>query len=127
MIGIASGLAALTLAVVVLSALLQDDIMSAPIVVAIMAVLAIPAVTSALTAGLRYVARWLKPEAVLYVASLIVVGLVQWMAGVDLPGLGGDPAALVATWLGWATVNAAVAATLYEVFLKKLLPTPQPA
>lgn len=123
MLLITLGLVALTILV---HALLQGDIMSAPVVVAIMAVLAIPAITSILTAGLRYLAKWIKPEAVLYIASLIVVALVQWMAGIHLPGLADSPTATVALWLSWATANSLLAATLYEVFLKRLLPTPDP-
>ena len=113
-------------AVVILAAALLQDILSAPLVVAILAALAIPAVTSFLTAGLRRIAGSVKPQAVLYVSSLIIVALVQWTAGVKLPGLTGSPTADVATWLGWATVNAAVAATLYDVLLAKLWPGPAP-
>jgi len=116
----------LTLAVALAMALLQDDIGSSPLIVAILALLALPGVTSLVTSVIRKAsdALGIEPPVIVYVASLIVTGLLIATGSVTLPGWTGDPAAYIMAWLAWATVNAELARRVYELLLSKLFPSP---
>jgi len=98
------------------------DILSNPLVVALLALIAIPAVTSGLTGLIRKFsdATDVPPQAVVYVASMIVVGVAVWIGGLNLPVWSGDPAGFVSAWLVWATANAGLTRTLYDVIWGRL-------
>ena len=103
------------------------DILSSPIVVLILALLAIPAVTSALTGGIRKLsaASGIPPQAIVYVASAIITGLVILATGTTLPGWSGDPAGYVAAWLVWAGANTALTRALYDVLWGRFFNQPE--
>ena len=93
------------------------DVSTAPIMVAILALLAIPAVTSGVAALLRKLtdSTGVDPRVVVYAASVLITGLMVFTGTVDLPPFTGDPAAWVIAWMTWFTVNAEVARRVYEV------------
>lgn len=90
------------------------------------AALAVPGVTSLITSALRTVsdAVGVKPEVIVYVASIAVTGIILANAGAALPEWAGDGPGYVTAWLALATTNAELARRLYEGFLSKLYPTP---
>lgn len=94
--------------------------MDSPIWLAVLGLLGIPAVTSGLTAGIKYVASatGISPKILVYGASLIVTGLIIAAAG--LPAIVEDPTVTVGVWLGWATANAELARRLYEVLWERV-------
>ena len=98
------------------------DILSNPWVLALFGILAIPAVTSALAAFLKKAqdATGIGAPVFVYVASLVVTGLVIATGGVELPAWAGEPAGYVALWIGWLTANAALARRLYEAIWERL-------
>lgn len=97
---------------------------NSPIIVAILAILALPGVTSMVTSAIRKVsdATGIKPEAIVYAVSLAVTGAILATTGLDLPGIGDSPTATVGLWLAWATANAALARTVYEILHPRLVP-----
>ena len=100
-----------------------------PIIVALLALLALPGITSAASSIVRTVsdAFGVNPRAVVYVVSLAVTGLLLLTGGVELPGWAGDPVTYVGAWLAWAGANAGVAKTIYELLHPKLAPEDIPA
>lgn len=101
------------------------DILSNPVVVAVLALLALPGITSGLAALLQRVgASGVDPRVVVYVASLVLTGAALLASGGSLPGATGEPSAVVAAWLTWLTVNAELARRLYEALLVRVWPAP---
>jgi hypothetical protein len=100
------------------------NILTNPIVVALLALLAIPGVTSGLTGILKKMqtATGIDSRVFVYVASLLVTGAVVVTGGLNFPEFGGDPAIVVGAWLGWMTANAELARRLHE-FLVERVPT----
>lgn len=117
---------ALTIFAASLMAALSQGVESSPIIVAILAVLALPGVTTIVTNMIRTVSDSLNvnPRVVVYVLSLVVTGLVLLSGAVTLPAWADDPTAYVAAWLTWAQVNAGLAKTIYEILNPKLNPEP---
>jgi len=95
---------------------------SNPIIVALLALLALPGATSLLVSLIRKAsdASGVKPEVIVYVASLAVTGLLLATGTVDLPTWTGDPTAYVGAWLAWGTVNAELARRVYELLWQRL-------
>lgn len=111
----------IVLAALMLGALAQG-IEQSPIIVAVLALLAVPGVTSFVTGIAKSIAPSVKPETLVYIASLLLTGLWLWQSGGDLPGIDfGNPAASVALWLTWAKVNSSSAQAVYDL-LKAALP-----
>lgn len=106
-----------------LMAALSQGVESSPIIVAILALLALPGVTTIATSAIRTVsdAVGVNPRVVVYVLSLVVTGLVLLSGGVDLPAWVDDPTAYVGAWIAWASANAGLAKTIYEIFHPKLV------
>jgi hypothetical protein len=92
----------------------------------ILAALAVPGVTSLITSALRMASDSLgiAPETAVYVASIIVTGVILANAGGALPAWAGDGPGFVAAWLALATTNAELARRVYETLLSRLYPTP---
>jgi len=100
------------------------DILAHPVVVALFALLAIPAVTSMLAGVLKgaQAATGIPSPVFVYVASLLITGAVMFMGGVDVPAWAGEPAAYVGAWLAWLAANAEIARRLYEALTEKVTP-----
>jgi hypothetical protein len=98
------------------------DIFSNPIIVAVVAILAIPAVTSGVTGLLRWVTEMtgVGPKVIVYAVSLILTGVLIATGGGGLPQAGDDPTAWVAAWIAWTTVNAELARRVYELLNERL-------
>ena len=107
-----------------LLAALSQGIESSPIIVAILALLALPGVTTIATSVIRSAsdAIGVNPRVVVYVLSLVVTGLVLITGGAELPAWVDDPTAYVGSWIVWASANAGLAKTIYEIFHPKLVP-----
>ena len=102
-----------------------------PLLMLLVVVLGFPVVTSVLVSVIRKVATTtsIKPQQILYAASLVLTVLTVFVAGGQLPGFGATPVETVGLWLAWATVNAGIAAFWYEFLLKRipvLAPPPEP-
>lgn len=95
---------------------------SNPIIVALLALLALPGATSLLVSLIRKAsdASGVKPEVIVYVASLAVTGLLLATGAVALPAWSGDPTTYVAAWLGWGVANAELARRVYELLWQRL-------
>jgi len=108
------------------SAIAFQGIEANPIIVALLAVLALPGATTAAVTVIRTVsdAFGVNPRVVVYVFSLVVTGLLLLTGAVDFPAWAGDPTAYVAAWLTWAQVNTGIAKTIYELLNPKLNPEP---
>ena len=117
---------ALTVFAASLMAALSQGIESSPILVALLALLALPGGTSLVVSLIRRAsdAAGVDPRVIVYVASLAVTGLLILTGTVTLPSWAGDPSTYVAAWIGWGTVNAELARRVYELLLSKLTPTP---
>lgn len=109
-------------------AALSQGVESSPIIVAILALLALPGATSAATSVVRAIsdAFGVNPRVVVYLVSLAVTGLLLVTGAVDLPAWAGDPVAFVGAWIAWAGANAGLAKTIYEILHPKLAPEPAP-
>lgn len=94
--------------------------MDSPIWLAILAILAIPAVTSAVTGAIKWLASTtgIGARVWVYSVSLVVTGLI--IVGGGFPVVTGDPAVVVGAWLGWATVNAELARRIYELLWERV-------
>lgn len=102
-------------------ALLQTPIESSPLIVALVALLAYPSVTSALTGILKTVSGKVPPETVVYIASLLLTGAAVAMAGDKLPIFNLlDPVETVGAWLLWAKANSSSAQMVYDILKKAL-------
>ena len=106
-------------------AALSQGVESSPIIVAILALLALPGVTSVATSAIRTVsdAAGVNPRVVVYVLSLAITGVILVTGGVELPAWADDPTAYVGAWIAWASANAGLAKTVYEIFHPKLVTT----
>lgn len=104
-------------------AALSQGVESSPIIVAILALLALPGVTSVATSVIRTVsdAAGVNPRVVVYVLSLAITGVILVTGGVELPAWADDPTAYVGAWIAWASANAGLAKTVYEIFHPKLV------
>ena len=94
--------------------------MEHPIWLAVVALLAIPAVTSGVTGALRFLSdvTGITPKVYVYLVSLALTGaIIAWQGPVLANG---DPAAVVGEWLGWATVNSRLAQLLYEALWERV-------
>lgn len=93
-----------------------------PIIVALLAVLALPGVTSLVVSAIRKASdvAGIKAEVIVYVASLLVTGALVLSGTVDLPAFAGDPAAYALAWIAWATANAELARRVYELLWQRL-------
>lgn len=102
----------------------MTDILATPVVVALFALLAIPAVTSALAGVLKsaQTATGIPSQVFVYVASLIVTLVIVIMGGANIPAFAGEPSAYVGAWLAWLVANAEIARRLYEALNEKVLP-----
>jgi len=114
---------ALTVFAASLMAALSQGIESSPIIVAALALLALPGVTSVATSAIRTVsdASGVNPRVIVYVLSLVITGAVLVTGGVDLPAFVDDPTAYVGAWIAWASANAGLAKTVYEIFHPRLI------
>lgn len=114
----------LTIFAASLLAALSQGVESSPIIVALMAVLALPGATTAAVTVIRTMsdAFGVNPRAVVYVLSLVVTGLLLLTGTVDFPSWAGDPTTYVAAWLTWAQVNTGIAKTIYELLTPRLAP-----
>lgn len=92
----------------------------------ILAALAVPGVTSLITSALRLASDQLgvDPKTAVYVASIVVTGVILANAGGALPEWAGDGPGFVAAWLTLASANAELARRVYETLLSRLYPTP---
>lgn len=111
----------MTVMAVMLAGLMQE-IEANPIIVALVAVLALPGVTSLVVSGLRRLSdsTGIDPRVIVYAASMLVTGLLVATGTVELPAWGGEPSAYVGAWLAWAVVNAELARRVYELLLSRL-------
>jgi hypothetical protein len=98
------------------------DILDSPIILAVVAILAIPAVTSGITGLLSWITEMtgVGPKVIVYVVSLLLTGVLIAGGGGGLPQAGDDPAAWVAAWVAWTTVNAELARRVYELLNERL-------
>ena len=92
------------------------------VVAFVLAVLAVPGVTSLVTSVIRWVAdnAGIPPKTTVYAASLVITGIVLATGSVDLPSWAGDPILYVGAWIAWASANAKAAEMVYDVLLSKL-------
>ena len=106
----------------ILAARLLQDIADNPLIIALLALLALPGVVSIVTSLIRRAsdALGIDPRVIVYAASLLVTGLLLWTGTVTLPPWTGDPASYVGAWLVWATATAELARRVYELLLSKL-------
>ncbi len=96
---------------------------SNPILIAVVALLALPGVTSLAVAGIRSVSDALNidPRGVVWLVSALVTVVIMASGTAEaLPSFTGDPVSFVAAWLAWLTVNARAAEGVYDVLLSKL-------
>lgn len=86
------------------------------------AALAVPGVTSLVTSFLRTVgdALGVDPRLLVYVASIVITGVILASAGTALPEWAGDGPGFVAAWLVMASTNAELARRIYEGILEKV-------
>lgn len=99
--------------------------MESPIVQAVLALLAIPGVTSALVVLIRGLSDQvgIAPRVTVYGVSLVLVGIIGAMGGIDpIPAFTGDPTTYVAAWLTWAGLVGAMAESIYRTLKPKLVP-----
>ena len=117
---------ALTIFAASLLAALSQGVESSPIIVAILAVLALPGVTTIVTSVIRSAsdAIGINPRVIIYLTSLVITGIVLLSGGVALPAWADDPTAYVGAWIAWTSANAGLAKTIYEIFHPKLAPEP---
>lgn len=103
------------------------DVSTQPIMVAILALLAIPAVTSGVTAIIRKLTdgTGLDPRVVVYAASVLITGLIVFSGAVTLPDFTGDPASYMLAWMAWITANGELARRVFET-LQSVLSKPEP-
>ena len=113
----------------ILAARLLQDIADNPLIIALLALLALPGVVSIVTSLIRRAsdALGIDPRVIVYAASLLVTGLLLWTGTVTLPPWTGDPASYVGAWLVWATATAELARRVYELLLSKLGPLAAPS
>lgn len=98
------------------------DILTHPLVVALMAILAIPGVTSGLTGILKGLAdaTGIGSKVWVYVASLAITGVILLTGAVELPAWTDDPALYTGAWLAWLVANAEIARRLHEALLERV-------
>ena len=102
--------------------LLAQGVESSPVLLAVLAVLAVPGVTSLLTKGLRTFFPNVKGETLVYFASLVLTGVWMWSVGNPLPAIDlSNPPLMIFGWLAWAKVNSSNAELVYNA-LKAALP-----
>lgn len=114
---------ALTVFAASLMAALSQGIESSPIIVTALALLAFQGVTSVATSAIRTVSdsSGVNPRVIVYVLSLAITGAVLVTGGVDLPAFVDDPTSYVGAWIAWASANAGLAKTVYEIFHPRLI------
>lgn len=109
-------------------ALLQpgDDVTAWPLIAAVLSVLAIGVVSSAVTAALlRMGAAGIKPETVVYVVCAVLVAVAWVGGGGALPGIDpADPTTTVSLWLAFAAALQRFTQALYDVVLRRVWPAP---
>lgn len=95
---------------------------SNPIIIALLAILALPGVTSLVVSAIRKASdsTGIDPRVIVYAISLVVTGALVFTGAVDIPAFSGDPGAYILAWLTWATVNAELARRVYELLLSKV-------
>jgi len=101
------------------------DILANPFVVALLALLGVPAVASFLTTVLlKAGGAGLKPQTVVYVVCAIIVTLVTVLGG-SLPLIdAANPVATMAAWMMFVAGLGKLTEALYDVVFKKLWPSP---
>lgn len=104
------------------------DVSTQPIMVAILALLAIPAVTSGVAAIIRKLTdgTGLDPRVVVYAASILITGLIVATGAVTLPAFEGDPSTYMLAWMAWLVANGEIARRVYETLQSVLHPDPEP-
>lgn len=104
------------------------DVSTQPIMVAILALLAIPAVTSGVTGILRKVsdAGGINPRVIVYAASILITGALVLTGTVTLPDWTGDPGGYMIAWMAWLTANAELARRVYDLIQPIVWPEPEP-
>ena len=102
------------------------DILSQPLVVALLALLAVPAVASFLTTLLlKAGAAGLKPQTVVYLICAVIVTLVVVLSGEAMPLIdAANPVATISAWMMFVAGLGKLTEALYDVVFKRLWPSP---
>lgn len=117
------GMLALTLAVAVLQA--AFDILASPLVIALLAVLALGLDSYISALLIRGAAKGVKPQQVVYGVSGVFVAIAMLMSGsFVLPSLQLEPPQLLAAWGVITAAWAEATKLLYELLLKRWWKTP---
>ena len=105
-----------------MSLALAQAVESHPLMILVLALLALPGATSRVSAWLRRFsdATGADPRVVVYLVSLALTGVMIAMSDGTLPAWGGDPVAAVSARLTWATVNAELARRVYELLGERI-------
>jgi len=93
------------------------DVSSSPILVFVIAFLALPGIATVLTQFLtKGGERGIHPKAVVYLVSLVLTGIVLVMQGdaSGIPTWTGDPILFIGAWQVWTATNAEVAKAIYR-------------
>lgn len=100
------------------------DPLTHPLVIALLALLGIPAVTSGVTGAIKFLSDMtgVSPKVLVYGVSLALTGALLALTSTSLPSWEADPVVFVAAWLAWATVNAELARRIYETLWERLYP-----
>jgi DNA-binding transcriptional LysR family regulator len=109
-----------------LSRLAQDagDVLTEPVVVALLSLLAVPVVASAVTTALvRGMGVGIRPESVVYIVCALIVGGLALMAG-GVPMVDpANPVATVTAWQVWVAAQTKWTQVLYDAVLVKVWPS----
>lgn len=110
-----------------LAAMMQGtDVLAWPLIAAVLSLLSIAAVASAITAGLLRLSKTgIPPQSVVWLVCALLVTVAYFVAGGHLPMT--DPANPVGTAAGWAVLVGALrlaTTTLYDTVLHRVWPAP---
>lgn len=117
-------LAPLALVTGLLLGLLQGDPMDSPIIVALLSLLAVPVVASAITTGLIRATGWgMKPQSIVYiVCGAIITGLAWLNGGVPLVDAA-NPVGTAIAWQVWIAAQSEYTKMLYDLVFKRIWPS----
>lgn len=104
------------------------EILQNPIIVAVLSLLVVPGVVSFVVARLRRLSDdGVKPQAVLYVVSAVLVAVAMFTSGAKLPGIDmANPAESILVWQVFTAAFTKYTGILYDVLLSRFWPTPEP-